>query len=113
MVQTRCLVSLLVFSPSLFPSSKENNTSLSEHASHVYFPESPLSPSRRLLLLGRQNLSTSFWSDWPIKEDKGILKNFSWDTLVSYPDALSSIYSGDTNHVGALWIKFDPSKGHI
>ncbi|KAH9064526.1 methionine sulfoxide reductase A [Lactarius vividus] len=43
-----------------------------------------------------------FLTQWPIKDDKGILK-----TAVGYTGGLCS---GDTNHAEALRIEFDPSK---
>ncbi|KAH9015590.1 peptide methionine sulfoxide reductase [Lactarius pseudohatsudake] len=54
-----------------------------------------------------------FLTQWPIKDDKGILK-----TAVGYtgghPDVSNPTYrqvcSGDTNHAEALRIEFDPSK---
>jgi peptide-methionine (S)-S-oxide reductase len=54
-----------------------------------------------------------FLKQWPIKENKGILKT-SVGYTGGYPDATDPTYrqvcSGDTNHAEALRIEFDPSK---
>jgi peptide-methionine (S)-S-oxide reductase len=54
-----------------------------------------------------------FLKQWPIKENKGILKT-SVGYTGGYPDSTDPTYrqvcSGDTNHAEALRIEFDPSK---
>jgi peptide-methionine (S)-S-oxide reductase len=54
-----------------------------------------------------------FLKNWPIKENKGILKT-SVGYTGGYTDVKDPTYrqvcSGDTNHAEALRIEFDPSK---
>jgi peptide-methionine (S)-S-oxide reductase len=54
-----------------------------------------------------------FLKQWPIKDNKGILKT-SVGYTGGYPDAADPTYrevcSGSTNHAEALRIEFDPSK---
>jgi peptide-methionine (S)-S-oxide reductase len=54
-----------------------------------------------------------FLKQWPIKENKGILKTSvgytGGDAGVANP-TYGQVCSGDTNHAEALRIEFDPSK---